>query len=92
MLIVDTDEVVVPLIDDNWQEMIKRVIQNIRTIPSAISIHNVFKFPPKNKTRNERNSFFDNKFRTQKIQSKELYGKSFIKSEYITFAVALFLL
>lgn len=77
VLIVDTDEVVLPLKEKTWQAMIKKSISNIRAEPTAISLQNVFKFSPKNQSINA--SFFDNIYRSQKIQTKEFYGKSFIR-------------
>lgn len=79
MLIVDIDEVVLPLKESTWQAMIKKIITNMRLEPTTISLRNVFKFPPKNQTEKSVSSFFENIYRTKQIQSKEFYGKGFIR-------------
>lgn len=76
VLIVDTDEVVVPLKHSSWQAMLEDIVPSIRAEPSAISIRNAFKFSTKGEARG---SLLDYPKRSAKVQDKEQYGKSFIR-------------
>uniref|UniRef100_A0A915E7C3 Glycosyltransferase family 92 protein n=1 Tax=Ditylenchus dipsaci TaxID=166011 RepID=A0A915E7C3_9BILA len=77
VLIIDTDEVVVPLNHPNWQLMLQSMLPSLRAPPSAISVRNIFKFS------SQEESILDIPLRSATIQDKEQYGKSFISAKNI---------
>lgn len=88
VLIVDIDEVVVPLTNNKtWPEMLaeferearKRIDTSAQL--SAISVQNVFVFDDRQNAALNVNdlSLFDANYRSAVIQERGLYGKSFIK-------------
>ncbi|KAI1708016.1 glycosyltransferase family 92 domain-containing protein [Ditylenchus destructor] len=82
VLIVDTDEIVVPLKHSNWQEMLQETLPSIRAEPSAISVRNVYKFASGDK-RDKSHSLLDHTTRSATIQDREQYGKSFVSTSSI---------
>jgi hypothetical protein len=78
VLIIDTDEVVVPLRKNrNWQSVLAESLKGQwRAEPSSLSIRNVFKFW---KRQNEIENPFVHRHRSAIVQERDQYGKSFIK-------------
>ncbi|KAK0415887.1 hypothetical protein QR680_012174 [Steinernema hermaphroditum] len=80
VLIIDTDEVVIPLKHSSWAEMIESELsEKLRDKATSISVTNVFKFPSSNNTASP---FYmlENRRRSSTMQDKKDYGKSFVKT------------
>lgn len=75
MLLVDTDEVVVPLQHKSWNKMISEFIRGFRQNATSLSVRNVFKFM----NENDEPGLLTQRMRSQQIQDQGLSGKSFIK-------------
>ena len=78
-MVIDTDEIIVPLLHKNWQEMLFSILNDGKwnSEPSSISIRNVYVFT-QNSTEKEK-SVFNKSKRSKVIQERDQYGKSFIK-------------
>ncbi|CAD5230527.1 unnamed protein product [Bursaphelenchus okinawaensis] len=77
VLIVDTDEVVVPLEHESWNEMIKHFISGFRQNATSLSVRNVFKFP----NEDDDEGLMGRRTRASIIQEKGISGKSFISTQ-----------
>ncbi|GMR41821.1 hypothetical protein PMAYCL1PPCAC_12016 [Pristionchus mayeri] len=79
VLIVDIDEIVVPLQFDKWSQLLREAESSASgRVISSISMRNVFKFP-----RNERGDkseilpLYSNRIRSERTSKRGDYGKSF---------------
>ncbi|GMT18969.1 hypothetical protein PFISCL1PPCAC_10266, partial [Pristionchus fissidentatus] len=79
VLIVDIDEIIVPLEHDNWVDLLNDAESSAKDrVISSISMRNVFKFP-RNETRenSEILPLYSNRIRSEKTSKRGDYGKSF---------------
>lgn len=76
MLLVDTDELIVPLKHNNWSQMISEFTSNFRRNATSLSARNVFKFPT---PKEDGIGLLGRKRRAQTIQENGVSGKSFIR-------------
>jgi hypothetical protein len=74
VLLVDTDEVIVPLKHPDWSQMISEFTVNFRRNATSLSVRNVFKFP----SDGDGPGLIGRRLRSQKIQENGVSGKSFI--------------
>nr|CAD2187842.1 unnamed protein product [Meloidogyne enterolobii] len=83
VLVIDTDEIVVPLLHKNWQEMLFSILNDGKwnSEPSSISIRNVYVFT-QNSTEKVK-SVFNKSKRSKIIQERDQYGKSFINTRSV---------
>uniref|UniRef100_A0A1I7RWI9 Glycosyltransferase family 92 protein n=1 Tax=Bursaphelenchus xylophilus TaxID=6326 RepID=A0A1I7RWI9_BURXY len=75
VLIVDTDEIVVPVEEENWNDMISKFIRGFRQNATSLSARNVFKFPRKG----DGVGMSGRRTRASIAQDKGVTGKSFIR-------------
>ncbi|KHN74016.1 hypothetical protein Tcan_18637 [Toxocara canis] len=86
ILIVDTDEVVVPLKRNTWMEMLHDVIDgSLKHEVTSISILNAFKFPASrlDETVPEYMHMLRNRRRSEEISKAGDYGKSFTSTKSV---------
>ncbi|KAI6204662.1 hypothetical protein M3Y94_00702100 [Aphelenchoides besseyi] len=76
VLLVDTDELVIPLRHANWSQMIDEFTINFRQNATSLSVRNVFKFP----SDDDELGLLGRKYRAVKIQEPGVSGKSFIST------------
>ncbi|KAI6192409.1 Glycosyltransferase family 92 protein [Aphelenchoides bicaudatus] len=76
VLLIDTDEVIVPLKHKNWSDLIAEFTTNFRKNATSLSARNVFKFPDKN----DGIGLLGRHRRASKIQENGVSGKSFIST------------
>uniref|UniRef100_A0A1I7SGA2 Glycosyltransferase family 92 protein n=1 Tax=Bursaphelenchus xylophilus TaxID=6326 RepID=A0A1I7SGA2_BURXY len=77
VLIVDTDEIVVPVEEENWNDMISKFIRGFRQNATSLSARNVFKFPRKG----DGVGMSGRRTRASIAQDKGVTGKSFISTQ-----------
>ncbi|KAF7637507.1 Glycosyltransferase family 92 protein, partial [Meloidogyne graminicola] len=84
VLIIDTDELIIPLLHKNWQEMLFYILNDgkWKSEPSSISIRNVYIFN-QNLNKNEEKSIFNKYKRSKIVQERDQYGKSFINTRSV---------
>lgn len=75
VLLVDTDEVLVPLRHDSWQAMIAEFVQGFRQNATSLSARNVFKFPAPG----DGPGLLGRRNRAEGVQERGISGKSFIR-------------
>ncbi|KAI6218856.1 Glycosyltransferase family 92 protein [Aphelenchoides fujianensis] len=76
VLLVDTDEVVVPLRHSNWSAMVDEFTAGFRRNATSLSVRNVFKFPADG----EPAGLVGRRFRAADVQDAGVSGKSFIST------------
>uniref|UniRef100_A0AC35TY97 Glycosyltransferase family 92 protein n=1 Tax=Rhabditophanes sp. KR3021 TaxID=114890 RepID=A0AC35TY97_9BILA len=81
VLIIDTDEIIVPLKENNYPNMLKH-FEKINS--ASFMVQNVFKFTRNMNSSNLEFPLLSNNKRSLQKQGKESYAKSFIKTKFTT--------
>uniref|UniRef100_A0AC35GT56 Glycosyltransferase family 92 protein n=1 Tax=Panagrolaimus sp. PS1159 TaxID=55785 RepID=A0AC35GT56_9BILA len=82
VLIVDSDEFVVPLKHENWPDMLES-LKNQKFHSSSFAIRNVFKLETFDHSSNSPLKMLSNNFRSKIVQDKGISEKSFINTKTI---------